>query len=594
MILSLEQIKEKIQSPKNRDLLDQAKENERELKLFYSKSGDSKLIQDLIRPIISGKKLSKFNKVYKNWTKPIINKIETHYSKVFTSPGAVFDFDFGDNIDAKIGFDLIREGIYSGVSDIKYWEKLGHPIKITQPDSCYVTGTSKEGAINIKHVPLKYIHDIDATEKGVEYLIVKKKIKIDGVERTFYHVWDDVYSYNLVEGEEGVELVVINNQAQVFEHGAKKCPVERASTDYLDTDNFILMKSIISDSIPDLYEYLILKTFYEYYKYYSAFGKEIKAQTRCDYKSEEDNVVCRDGQLSVMHPGKEFRMYHDKSCPKCGGGDKGDLFGEIIEIPLMMQGNSDFLGNLGALFNRVDADTGILTFHSEDLEKIESKIYSDSIGMGFGEGFRRQAVNQDQVRASYDDIESNLNDYGRYTEQTVKYNLDRAAEMWSESFTSSVYKYGKNHFIKDTGILYEELKTIKETTSNDAMIDKKMQEILMTESRNDQKLLKRAKRIQQVIPFNGFTDEYVSSNLESLRAMNSDAVDIYLNKFQVISIFEAVHGPLSEFGSGILNEFGLPDEGTTIKEINKLFIQILDEYGLRTSAESGGAQLRTA
>lgn len=513
----------------------------------------------------------------------MVNKIDTHYAKIFSSFGSVFEFDFNGNVDALLSFEVLRTVVYNGISDKEYWENVGHTITLIEPNSVFLTGKDDEGNIKIKHIPLKHIHDVEEDEGGIKniFLVFEQETGEPGARKKtkFFFVYDEKFFYVLTESQAGFTTVMEG------EHGAKKCPLAFASADNVDS-RFILKKSRLSDSISDLFDYVILKVLYLNYKHFSAFGKEIKAQTRCTWKSEELNVAC-DGK-GTLHPLRREQQFEfpftSSNCPNCN--DKGKntgVGGEVITIPIEMQGNEAFLGNIGNLFQRIDADTGILTFHSEDLEKLEDKIFNDSMGFGFGEGFRRQAVNQDQVRASYDDIESNLNDYGKFIEQTWSYNIDRAGEMFSESFVKSIIKLGRNHFLKTTEQLYDEYALITKNTSNDALIDKKLTEIILTESRNDDRLLRRNKRIQQVIPFSTFTPEFVNKNLATL---NAQQVDLYFNRTQAIAIFDTVNGPIEDWGREMRDEMGFVDEGKVILEIQKLLIEILKQYGL--TRESGG------
>lgn len=510
----------------------------------------------------------------------------THYTKIFSSFGSVFEFDFNGNVDALLSFELLRSVVYNGIPDKDYWEKIGNIIALTEPNSIFLTGKDDEGRIMIKHIPLKHIHDVEEDEGGIKniFLEFEKETGEPGSRKKmkFFFVFDEKFFYVLTESQAGFTFIMQG------EHGSRKCPVAFASAENIDS-KFILKKSRLSDSISDLFDYVILKVLYLNYKHFSAFGKEIKAQTRCTWKSEEMNVACDGkGTLNPILRDQDFQfpMIGNSNCPSCNGNKNTGVGGEVVEIPIEMQGNEAFLGNIGNLFQRIDADTGILQFHSDDLDKLEDKIFNDSIGFGFGEGFRRQAVNQDQVRASYDDIESNLNDYGKFIEQTWSYNIDRAGEMFSDSFVKSIIKLGRNHFLKTTEQLYSEYETITKNTSNDALIDKKLTEIILTESRNDDRLLRRNKRIQQVIPFSTFTPDFVNKNLANL---NAQQVDLYFNRTQAIAIFDAVNGPIEDWGREMTDETGFVNEAKVILEIQKLLIEILNEYGLtrERGAEAG-------
>lgn len=606
MSLSQEEILNLIEQPKNREILDTAKRYELELKHFYARdytdAYNDNVVCERARPLLTGKKFTKFKEVYQNYALPLVNKVQTHYSKIFSSFGGVFEYRFnGEKIDAQVAFEDSLNTIYNGISDKEYWSENGHVLVNTQPNSIFLTTTKKDGLLRIKHIPLDHIHDVEANEAGIEYVIIQNKIKVDDKDLKMFHVFDDTFFHILLEKSSGFQFVEFEEdgtikeleQINFKEHGAKSCPAVFASAKLLNEpgNEFILRKSLISDSIPDLYDYVILKTLYLHYKQFSAFGKEIRAQTRCSYKDEELNVSC-DGK-GFLNPifGNKTSKYPlgGNICPTCAEKNKNKgVGGEVVEIPIEMQGNEAYIANLPNLFQRINADSSILTFHSDDIKSLEDKILSDSIGSGFGEGFRRQAVNADQVMFSYDDIESNLNREAKSIEKTWSYSVNRAGEMFSSSFVDSLIKLGRNHLLKTTEQLYEELKIISSTTSNLALIGKKKKEILLTESRNNDRLIRRSSRLDQVVPFMEYSAEYVSTNKDTLFQISPEGVDLYYSKTQVLAIFEALNGPVEDFGAGIINEFGEPDEEAAIKKIREELLNIMKNNGLTNDREQPG------
>ena len=589
VILDNETIIKLLAKPRNHEIIAKAKLHENELKQFYSNT-HPELIFARVQPLLIDVKYDTFLKVYKNYAQPIINKIRTHYGKIFSAYGSSFEFDFNGNVEKAMEFDDLRRTIYNGISDREYWRNIGHTKALIEPQSVFVTATNAEGGIEIKHFPLKYLHDFEETESGLQYLILKFSPKDEDQGKNnveYYYVYDSVNFYVYIKTNNGFQVFTDpEGNELVGPHGAKRCPCDFASNENMTT-KIGLKKSRISDSVSDLYDYIFLKILYLIYKQYSAFGTQIKAQVRCEYKNEEKNVICDGhGTLGPIDRAKEFSFpgFTDQ-CPRCNSNKNTGTGGEVIEIPLEMQGNEQFINNIGNLYQRIDADSGILTFHSEDIDALEQKIYDDALGTGFGEGMRRQAVNDDQVMASMDDMSSNLADYSKSVEQVWEYSLDRAGEMFStEDFVKSHIRLGRQYFLKSTEVLYQELELLLKSTSNHTLIDKKQNEIIMTEARTDDRLLRRNKRLKAVMPFSNYSPQYILSNRE---ALNKDLLDLYDNSSQVLSIFELVYGPLEDFAIEMVNEDGIIDEGAAIKEIQKTFNEILVDYGLKSNEPNG-------
>ena len=566
-MLTTEQIAEKIKNPKNAQALAKAKEIQNSISQYWNNQHPD-IVYKRVEPLLISEKYKQFIKVFKNWPKPLVNKVRTHYTKIYESYGGVREVSFGENTNARFVFENIEKTIYEGISSEAYWKKYGHDILLTQPNSVFVTASKEDGLV-IKHVPLKYIHDIDESTAGVDYAIFCMKLK--DVET--YYVYDDTFFYTYEKVKGVVSLV------EAVPHGAGKCPVSFASNRFENVDEIIVKKSVLSDSLDDLLEYSILKTFYQNYKYFGSFPKEIRPQTRCEWKSEERNLACDGvGGLKPIRSNEPYNMPNGGKCTNCNK-IKG-MMGEILEIPISMQSNENFVKNLGNLYNKIEADSNILKVHAEDIKELEDKILADCIGSGFGQQFS-QSVNEKQVGASLDDIESNLNDFAGNIEETWNFNISRAGEMYSSDFEFSNNKWGRQHFLKSTEQLYKELETLTDTSSDPSLIQQKKRDILLTESKNDPSVLKRSARIQQLKPWSLFTPEYITQNIATLQVLNPGDVGLYFYFDQALTQWETSNGRLEDFGTGTPE--ALLQEETIINDIRTSLKSIINSYGVNTS-----------
>lgn len=588
----IEEIKKVILKPENEESLKTAKLMEKQLSHFFTGQHVDDVIFIPVGKILTDKKYTVFKNTYKTWTKPIVNRVKTHYGKVFTASGGRVTnvFEGSESEEKQLAFNEMLTTVYTGVPDFKYWESIGINLSFYTPNSTFITA-QKDGEIVIKHAPLDSVRSVKCDESGIRHIVYCYEQKVNGDTQKVYYSYDDLNFYALTHGQDGKLQVMTSTDGSLMAgpHGAKKNPVTFVSSELVEgaaDHGFVLRKSRITDSIGDLFSYAVLKTFYLSYKYYGAFGKEIKAQTRCNYKSEELNIRC-DGRGNVMALNPELSsVIGDGTCPQCATKNTG-ILGEIVSIPIEMQGEKNFVANISQMFQRIDADTGILEFHSSDIEALEAKIKTDCIGRGFGSAINNQAVNRDQVRVSYDDIESNLNEFSRYLTQTWNYSVNRAGEMYSSEFRKYHRVLGKKYFLKSSRELIEELGKLAQVTNDQALIDIKTHELIETETRNNPKAEKRAQRIRQVKPFNDFSLNYMAANQDGMRLINADAVDLFFNFNQVLSIFESEHGRLEEFAARSIQEEVRP-ETQVIQEIQAELYSILDTYGIRTNAANGG------
>ncbi len=502
----------------------------------------------------------------------------THYLKIYDAHGRVMNFQF-ESLNSHLRFEDKTEGIYNGVGGDEYWKNNGHKLCLLEPNSLHLKGTDAEGNTLVKKIPVESIHDIDADEAGVKWVVIKEEDKIDQ-GKFYYHVYDGLnFSvWQKSNDSNGFEMVSLDDSSLfsgINQHGAERCPADFIFNENQSTDNFIIKKSILSDSIKDFYSYVILKTFYENYKYFGAFGKEIVPKQRCDYKDKESGARCYNGTLRSNDPSSGFEP---QSCPACSSQKNSQVMGAVYEIPIEMQGNETFISNFDKMFKRIDADAGILQFQAEDIEALKSDIESDCIGKGFGLSVRKQAINQDQVRSNFDDQESNLIFFSERVETTWSNDLDTVRQIMSMTGSVSI-TLGRKYFLKSTVELYGELDQIQKSTSNVAVINNKLDEIVLTENKHNQRFLERKKLFSVLQPYSAFPYEYVKEIRETAPPLS---IAMYDRFQEVLSEFEFLNGPIETFGIEI------EDKRVRIDSIRKEFKNILNKI----IEQDGGIQTR--
>lgn len=592
MPLNEQRIRELIGRPKNGSILSAAREEEKELKQLFNDEYKEDVIFSKVAKILTPEKAKAFKNVYQNHSKPIVDKILTHMSKVYESYGRVINYDFGNNISAEVQFEkAVVPRIYSGVSDDDYWRNIGHGIAIREPMSVFVTGLVvdqdetgevTDQSIQVKHWPLSCIHDMDATPEGIEYLILK--IKGEGGNEYQYWAYDSVSIYVFREGKGG--LVLEKN----FEHGMGKTPCHRAYNK-ITRSELTHSESILAQVKEDLIWYSIMATFLKHNKIFSNYGTSVRPQTRCDYHDDSHGLICVNGILasdgtgnSTLPPG--FAEPGGNLCPKCNKG-KGAI-GEEVEIPIAMQ-KDDFAKVLKDLYFRVEPSTDILKFNTEDMENWKNEILENVIGKGFGFQFKKQAVNKDQIGANFDDQESNLNEFGERIAHVRKHQLDCAATLFSPSFTESIFKLGKTHFLKPIEQLYSEQKQILETTSNYSMIQQKGLEIVLAENKNDPSKIDRWKLMSILRPFGTFPPDHIEKNFDKLSALFPGELAFYYRFPEVLELFEAEYGPIQTFAVNADRDKAELTMDSKVLQINKISAKLLQLYNSIKQKYSNGS-----
>lgn len=568
MILNEVKIRQLLAKPKNESDLLKALAHQKELKQYYE-NAHPELIYEYTEKLLTPQKQDKFKVVFENHPQTLIDKIEKHYSKVFEADGRKFSFDFGKDINTEVKFNEIRNSQYSGLSDEDFFRKKAISIALTEPSSVYHTGKNEAGLPFTRHITLDSIFDIEESLSRIEYLIVKKEV--DNKKKYFF-VIDDIQMTVWLQTESGFEQAVFISEdgMQITGglHGNTKCPVSWA----FNSCSGIVKNSILSDSCKDMKEYSVMRTFYMNYKMFSAFGTNVKAETRCDYQDEQVNVRCQSGILQPLDPEKSMRVSHNETeCPSCKSRNSG-VMGENIVIPITQQSDEGFISNFQKLNYRIEAETSILEFHHTDVDKLKDEIIGDLIGEGFGQSYRSQAINEDQVGMNFDTQETNLDSFRYIIQDVWQFNATMAAELFQPlSFVSSTVILGDKYFLKTLEQLYAELESLQNVTSNTSSLEDKHLEIVITENKHSPKKVDRYKIIKALKPLANFPLTYVKENRAVL---NKEQVRIYENFDQALSFYEMENGQIEDI---IANVIGPISKSKKAKEISESIKEIIEE-----------------
>lgn len=528
------EIKRLLGKPQNADKLLIAQEDQKLLEQFYSNK-HPELIFNTVKPLLTKNKYNKFRDVHRNHPGSIFSKVEQHFSRIYNSHGRITTFDFSGRDEVKALFLEQKKGLFSGISDEDFFKRESNKIALTQPNSVYIVGSvmgdSGKVSAKVKHIPLSNIHDVSADHAGIRYIIITFGKKDE--ERFF--VYDDV---NFSVWKRSVNGFIIDNEMVpgITPHNSKVCPAIFAYNEPKESQGHILQKSIVTPSVTDMEEYSILKTFYTHYKHFSAFGTQVKPATRCGHSDHENNYICEGGILNPIDPDIPYSFPANSNvCPNCSDKNTG-LWGETHIIPIQQQGNEVIVSNLSKMHFRIEADKGILEFHKEDIESLRRTILNDIIGEGYGESFKSQAVNSDQIGSNLDSQEAKLDYFKAKVETVWEFLLQRTADIVDPLSDYRIeVKLGNKHFLKTIQQLYKELESLYKGTSNSAIIQQKQIEIMLTENRNDAMTMQRFDIVKALKPFSSFPLEYVSKNRGSLGV---DQIRMFDNFDQVLAIFE--------------------------------------------------------
>jgi len=547
----------KIKSSKVNDGIAKAKEHHKLLKEL--RDGWGQWTENKAKEILTEIKYTHFTQVHSKPSLEIVDTISTHLKKIYTAYGKNEDFSFSDTEKLLQFKHIANETIHQGIGYNEFWNEFGHQIILFEPSSFLLSFyDSNTLQPKIKHIPLDHLHNISVSMSGVDWVC----FEYFNEGKNEYWVYDNLYVYvvSLVNGEYEVNITI--------EHGAKKCPVVFVSNNIKDK-SMVFRSSILSDSIYNILWFCVFKTCYDYYKLWGAFGVEVIPEAN---NAEQKKVgYHQPDSLQELFEIAEGKSKIDKN---------NKIGGILIEIPMYQYTNPDFVSNIDKLFTRITADTAILEFHSEDIDKWEQKIYEKVLGRGFGLNYRDKAVNQEQVNATFDDQISVLTEFKTRVEQPLKYSLKRCAEIFDNSFQNLSISFGWIFFLKTSEQIYNELIQLYDSVGNIALIQKKQLEYVITQYKDNPKFINRYEIISVVQPYSMYPPNYIERNREKL---NDELIWKYDTFYQCLSYFEQSLGQIENFAI-------TQDRGSQIlavsKGIDDIRNKLFGQYKLKENVET--------
>lgn len=571
-ILDQQQIKELINKPENLASIAEAKKDQAYYKQFYNNE-NPEVITNRAKELLNADDFILFKSLFKNPVRPLINKVETHFKKIYGSDNRIIKSSFGDDKKASEDFTKLRKKLYHGLPDIDYWRRFAHKLIFTEPSSLFLTAFDGI-ALTTAHMPLSKVHSISANEMGVEYVIFKEEKE----GQVYYYCYDSLYYSIYKETEQGIILdtTVLDGGVIVDKtgfHGANKCPVTRVYEEVKSVGDNIVMKNPLTDYIDEICTYSIFKTIYDEYKYFSGFGNEVRAETNC--MGFNDGSYTCNGEF--MFP--NGKPNESTKCTACTQKKK-TVGGERITIPRNQQ-SEEFLKNVKSMYFRVEADSNILTFHSSDIKSFKYSVLEDIIGEGYGSS-RDQQVNKTatETKLTFDDQESNLYGFKEPVERSWSNTLDISGSMLSVSYEYSVVSLTDKWYLQSINGLQEEYSQLRNVTSSQVLLQAKEDEIVRATYKNNDTFMKRHHIIKALQPFSGLTEEYINTNYLSLSQSNPNAMILRDNFTQVLAIFEAEDGDIEDY-------FTDSNYSIMLKNIKIKFLNILNDLGYGEGDRAG-------
>jgi hypothetical protein len=565
--VDVNQIKEILKSPRNKDLISKLSHHESRLKLHsqttLQQAGTGAINEffEYVRKLIPGDKFQLFLSLFRF---PVLTVAETapiyeKLSRVFDGVNPVFEYTF------KVPEDLTDWQQYQ---DVNFWEREGFKAFRECINSIVIVDLPSEQNTP-KPEPYAFLLDVSEV---IDIGLSRDRKTIQSIcfrpegDRERLAFYDDEF-YRVFATKEGeLELGELLVESR---HELGYCPANW----FWNSEHSPLTKYF--SKLDWLLFFLVSKQQLDLHGAYPIYsGYEVD----CDYEIETDrgHYECDGGFLRGANAGDWLISSTGdglQHCPACKSKRISGA-GSFVEVPAPQDSTEPDLRNPVQMLT---VDRGSLDYNVEESQRLAAEIFTGVTGVQ-GEAINNQAVNEKQVFAG---LESETN-----VLRTIANGFERI-QKWTEeticilrygalSFEGCSISYGTQFHLYTPDDILEGYNKLKLGGADQMVLDVVQDQWIESKFRNDNEQMTRQQILLHLDPFRHLTKSEVSGLYESGLISRED----YLLKVQfstLIRRFEREQMDINAFGAAL----DLDKKINKIKEVLYSYIepQKQIEYG---------------
>lgn len=578
MRLTEEQVREAVKAPAKGEMLRRARSLQRRVRFhsepatrFEDNPEPASEFLDWVSGLLPGDKFATFKSLFRFPLEvpPFVGSIYRDLERVFDSRNSLFEYQFTDS-SIREDWDRFRT---LSLGEPEVWRDKGLSMVRNSPNSVLVVDMSDRTASG-RPEPYFYWLQVDdivdymttADARGMEYVVFRQP-------GGRYAVAD---GYSIRVFDKDPEEDNIGRLVREFRHGLGYCPAMffwgvSASTDAPD-----LKANPITEVLSALDKLLLFSVSKDQFDMYASYPIYSAYEADCDYENNETHEYCDGGYLRNTDTQQWlFEGRGLKPCPCCG--QKRIVGpGSFVEVPVpnSLDGSVD----LSDPIHITTVDKDALKYNVSEIERKKDEIRSIVAGYGSGDVTRKEAVNETQAHANFEDKTDVLKAFARNFERAQKFVDDTVCRLrYGSDFIGSSINWGTEFYLYTAEELWGKYEAAKRGGASESVLDEIMDQIVDVENKDNQASLKRMRVLKQLEPFKNKTIEQVESLYSAGLCSKTDVV-LKVNFIDYVEEFERENGTVLVFGSE------MPNPGDKIKAIK----QILRRYAARDAANTEG------
>lgn len=548
MGLDLSQIKQILQKPTKRTLIQKAVNIQRRLR-FHTETNlaisdinqPATIFLDWVSHLLPKDKFNIFLQLFRFplATPAVVEDVYRELERVFYSRNASSSYQF---TDSELAEDWARYR-KSKLNEPEVWKTIGWKKMQVSPNSILVVDLPQVQA-SIWPEPYFYWLEIDAVidykvlesdKNQFEWLIFKQP-------ENRIAVFDDM-SIRVYQLNDKLEIQSLISEAQ---HNLGYCPACFFWSEQLNEKNKDLKKNPVTKELSHLDWYLFFAISKQHLDLYAPYPIYSAYEADCDFENNETGDYCDGGFL--RNAKGEYKILNDGTVERCPCCSEKRIAGpgSFLEIPIPSQ--TEGIADMRNPIQITTIDRESLDYNVDECERLKDEIVISVVGTG-GTVSEKEAINETQVTANFESKTSVLNALKTNFEQAQKFVEDTVCKLrYGNAFISSSINWGTEFYVFTVTELYAKYKQAKDNGASDSELDAIAQQILEVEYRNNPLVLQRMLILKQLEPYPHKTlNEVIQLYDKSL--LNVDLVKLKINFTSLIDRFERENINIIEFAS---------------------------------------------
>lgn len=548
MALELNQIKQILQRPSKRQVIQKAVNMQRRLR-FHTETNiavsdinqPTTIFLQWVKTFLPKDKFNIFLQLFKFPlpTPAVVEDVYRELERVFYSRNSSSSYQFTDSELAEDWANYKKNSL----NEPEIWKTTGWKRMQVSPNSILVVDLPQIQKSS-RPEPYFYWLEIDAVidyqllgldDNAFEWLIFNQP-------NHQIAVFDDTYIrvYQLNEKNEIQSLV---SEAS---HNLGYCPARFFWSTQLNEKNKDLKKNPITKELSNLDWYLFFALSKQHLDLYAPYPIYSAYEADCNFENSETGDYCDGGFL--RNAKGEYKILNDGTVERCPCCSEKRIAGpgSFLEVPVPNQ--SEGVADMRNPVQITTIDKDSLDYNVGECARLKNEIVVSVVGSG-GTVSEKEAINETQVTANFESKTSVLNTLKTNFELAQKFVEDTICKLrYGDTFISSSISWGTEFYVFTVTELYSKYKQAKENGASNSELDAISQQILEVEYRNNPLVLQRMLILKQLEPYPHKTLDEVLKLFEK-GLLDEKLVKLKINFSALIDRFERENINIIEFAS---------------------------------------------